>query len=47
MSTLKITIFGSKVEYAGDEKFLETQVAQLLEVAERSHDGALKSDLLL
>jgi hypothetical protein len=45
MPTLKITIFGAEVEYEGDEKFLETQVSQLLEVAEKSHNEALKKDL--
>jgi hypothetical protein len=46
MTKLKLKVFGTEIEYEGDEEFLETKVLPLLEATKRSHNEELKRNLL-
>ena len=46
MTKLKLKIFGTEVEYKGNEKFLETKVPKLLEAFKKSYNGEVKRNLL-
>jgi hypothetical protein len=45
MIKLKINITGTNVEYEGDEKFLRTDLPNLLEAVKKSHNEQMKKEL--
>jgi hypothetical protein len=45
MTKLKINITGTNMEYEGDEKFLRTDVPNLLEAVKKSHNEQMKKQL--
>jgi translation elongation factor EF-1beta len=45
MTTLRVKIFGTDIEYEGDEVFLRTEVPQLLEVIKKSHNDEVRRNL--
>jgi hypothetical protein len=45
MTKLKINITGTNVEYEGDEKFLRTDVPDLIEAVKKSHNEQVKKQL--